>query len=44
MKFYVAPLEGITGYIYRNALEKYFPGAEPLFHAIYCAGSETPFA
>ena len=31
MKFYVAPLEGITGYIYRNALEKYFPGADRYF-------------
>ena len=31
MKFYVAPLEGITGYIYRNALEKYFPGANCYF-------------
>lgn len=28
MRFYLAPLEGITGYIYRNALEKYFPGAD----------------
>ena len=26
MKFYLAPMEGITGHIYRNALEKYFPG------------------
>lgn len=24
MKFYLAPMEGITGYIYRNAYEKYF--------------------
>lgn len=24
MKFYMAPLEGITGYIYRNAINKYF--------------------
>ena len=31
MKFYVAPLEGVTGYIYRNALEKYFPGANCYF-------------
>lgn len=31
MKFYLAPLEGITGYIYRNALEKYFPGADRYF-------------
>ena len=31
MKFYLAPLEGITGYIYRNALEKYFPGTDRYF-------------
>ena len=24
MKFYLAPLEGITGYIYRNAYHTYF--------------------
>ena len=24
MKYYLAPLEGITGYIYRNTYEKYF--------------------
>ena len=31
MKFYLAPLEGITGHIYRNALEKYFPGTDRYF-------------
>ncbi len=31
MKFYLAPLEGITGYIYRNALESIFPGADRYF-------------
>ena len=31
MKFYLAPLEGVTGYIYRNALEKYFPGTDRYF-------------
>lgn len=31
MKFYLAPLEGLTGYIYRNAMEKYFPGVERYF-------------
>lgn len=30
-QLYLAPLEGITGYIYRNALEKYFPGADRYF-------------
>ena len=31
MKFYLAPLEGITGHIYRNALEKYLPGTDRYF-------------
>ncbi len=31
MKFYLAPLEGITGHIYRNAVEKYFPGTDRYF-------------
>lgn len=31
MKFYLAPLEGVTGYIFRNALEKYFPGTDRYF-------------
>lgn len=31
MKFYLAPLEGITGYIYRNAYEKYFHNVEKYF-------------
>lgn len=31
MKFYLAPLEGITGHIYRNALEKFFPGTDRYF-------------
>lgn len=31
MRYYLAPLEGITGHIYRNALEKYFPGTDRYF-------------
>lgn len=31
MKFYLAPLEGLTGYIFRNALDAYFPGADRYF-------------
>lgn len=31
MKFYFAPLEGITGYIYRNAHHRYFPGIDQYF-------------
>lgn len=31
MKFYVAPLEGITGYVYRNVHHKYYPGADKYY-------------
>lgn len=31
MKFYFAPLEGVTGYIYRNAHAKYFEGVDKYF-------------
>ncbi len=31
MKYYFAPLEGITGYIYRNAFEKYFGSMDKYF-------------
>ena len=28
MKYYFAPLEGITGYLYRNIHHKHFPGID----------------
>ena len=31
MKFYFAPLEGLTGYVYRNAHAKYFPGLDKYY-------------
>ncbi|MBE6051827.1 MAG: tRNA-dihydrouridine synthase family protein [Clostridium sp.] len=31
MKYYFAPMEGITGYIYRNAYEKYFHNVDKYF-------------
>lgn len=31
IRLYLAPLEGITGHIYRNTLEKYFPGTDRYF-------------
>ena len=31
MKFYLAPLEGITGYVYRNAYHKYFGEMDKYF-------------
>ena len=31
MQFYLAPLEGITGFVYRNSLNKYFTGLDKYF-------------
>ena len=31
MRFYLAPMEGLTGHIFRNTLERYFPGADRYF-------------
>lgn len=31
MKFYFAPMEGVTGYNYRNAHHEYFPGVDKYF-------------
>ncbi len=31
MKFYMAPMEGVTGYIYRNAYQSYFGNIEKYF-------------
>ena len=31
MKYYLAPMQGITGHIYRNALNKYFGGVDKYF-------------
>ena len=31
MKLYMAPMEGLTGYIYRQAFGRYFGGADKVF-------------
>ena len=31
MKFYLAPMEGITTYLYRNAYSRYFGGIDKYF-------------
>lgn len=31
MKFYLAPMEGITGYVYKNAYNKYFGSVDKYF-------------
>ena len=34
MKYYLAPMEGITGFIYRNAYEKFFHNIDKYFTQI----------
>lgn len=38
---YLAPLEGITGYIYRNAYQKYFGGIDRYFTPFIAPAKET---
>lgn len=44
MRFYLAPLEGITGYIYRNALEECFPGTSTYFTPFLAPGQKGNFS
>lgn len=39
MKFYLAPMEGITGYIYRNSYEKFFGNIDKYFTPFIAANS-----
>lgn len=43
MKFYYAPLEGVTGYIYRNAYHKYFSPADKYFAPFIVANQQEVF-
>ena len=40
---YLAPLEGITGYIYRNAYQKYFGGIDRYFTPFIAPAKGKPF-
>lgn len=42
MKFYLAPLEGITGYIYRNAYESYFHNVDKYFTPFISPNPKKP--
>lgn len=39
MLLYSAPMEGITGYVYRNAVQEFFPGADKYFTPFIGAAS-----
>ncbi|MGI5932644.1 MAG: tRNA dihydrouridine synthase [Eubacterium sp.] len=43
MKYYAAPLEGITGYPFRNAVQKFFPGADRYFSPFLVANQTLTF-
>ncbi|NCB42635.1 MAG: tRNA-dihydrouridine synthase family protein [Clostridia bacterium] len=43
MKFYFAPLEGLTGYVYRNAHSKFFPQTDKYFAPFILANQGEGF-
>lgn len=43
MKFYFAPMEGVTGYIYRNAHHTFFPGIDKYFTPFVVANQTYKF-
>ncbi len=42
MKFYLAPMEGITTYIYRNAYNRYFGGIDKYFTPFIASKKNEP--
>lgn len=42
MKYYFAPLEGITGYIFRNIYEKYYGGIDKYFAPFISPAENSP--
>lgn len=43
MRYYFAPLEGITGYIFRNAHSRHFPGVDKYFTPFISTNQEHRF-
>lgn len=43
MRFYFAPLEGIGGYVYRNAYQRFFGNIDKYFAPFIAAGPEVHF-
>lgn len=44
MLLYSAPMEGITGYIYRNAVQEFFPGVDKFFTPFIGAAAHHKFS
>lgn len=44
MRYYFAPMEGITGYIHRNAFHRYFPGIDKYFTAFIAPNQKGKFS
>lgn len=44
MLLYCAPMEGITGYIFRNALQEFFPGVDRYYTPFISAGPHRTFS
>ena len=43
VKFYFAPMEGMTGYLYRNAHHDFFPGMDKYFSPFISTNQSTSF-
>ncbi|MBQ7447423.1 MAG: tRNA-dihydrouridine synthase family protein [Eubacterium sp.] len=43
MQYYFAPMEGITGYPFRNTIQKYFPGADRYYSPFLVANQTFHF-
>src|SRR3712207_2143871 len=43
MKYYLAPMEGITGYIYRNTYEKFFGNVDKYFTPFIVTNKDAGF-
>ncbi|MDD5935465.1 MAG: tRNA-dihydrouridine synthase family protein [Clostridiales bacterium] len=43
MKYYFAPMEGVTGYIYRNAHHKFFPGIDKYYTPFVATNQNLKF-
>lgn len=44
MKYYFAPMEGITGYVYRNAHHRYYPGIDKYFTPFIAPNQNRSFS